>query len=445
MNSDDIDALIHALRASPNSPALLAVVLRTCAAAGDTARAATAVDIADLTEAPAQVRLTSARALAAVGRTQDALDLLADSPDEQLERARLLLALGQRRDADAAYRAAIAANATLDDPALAAALSGKVVAFAGAERNRKQHSVANDDTDQTEVVRLLHPEIERVAFEHVAGLDNVKQQIRRRIISPFLKPSLFQRFKRNAGGGILMYGPPGCGKTLLARATAGECGARFFNVAINDVLDMYIGESERKLHAIFEQARASSPAVVFFDEVEALGGKRQFTRESTSSKLVSLFLSELDGFAQNNQGVLIIGATNVPWAIDPAFRRPGRFDRIVFVPPPDRQARTALLSRLLEERPNTGCDVQALVARSSGFSGADLRNLVETAADLAIEESLSHREEVPIRHSHLVDALDEVRSTTGEWLTTARNYARYSNDNRQYDDVLQFLDQQGRK
>ena len=146
---------------------------------------------------------------------------------------------------------------------------------------------------------------------------------------------------------------------------------------------------------------------MFFDELEALAGKRQYTREATSSKLVSQFLSEMDGFVKNNAGVLILAATNVPWAIDPAFRRPGRFDRVLFVPPPDRAARASILQILLAGRPAAaGIDLDALAARTSRFSGADLENLVDTAADRAIAASLDQNAEVPIDQSHLLGALD---------------------------------------
>jgi SpoVK/Ycf46/Vps4 family AAA+-type ATPase len=326
-----------------------------------------------------------------------------------------------------------------------------VISFANAKRQQSeglrpgaQASLANDDTDADDVARLLQPPQARIAFGDVGGLDEVKHQIRRRIITPFLKPSLFERFKRRSGGGILLYGPPGCGKTLLARATAGECGAKFYNVAITDVLDMYIGESERKLHAIFETARRTAPAVVFFDEVEAIGGKRQYSREATSAKLVSQFLTELDGFAQNNHGVLILGATNVPWAVDAAFRRPGRFDRVLFVPPPDETARRAIVDLLLRDRPlGEGIDAGELARLTSGFSGADLRNLVETAIDEAIEDSIEQGRESPLTMTHLRAALKDTRSTTLEWLTTARNHARYANQGGQYDEVLDFLKRHG--
>jgi SpoVK/Ycf46/Vps4 family AAA+-type ATPase len=363
---------------------------------------------------------------------------IGDSPEIQILRARALHSLGDRAGALAAYEAAVTANPTLEDRDLRTQLA--VVETTHEEDGVKLRVLSNDDTDASEVDRLLHPEPTKVTFADVGGLDEIKQQIEKRIILPFQKPALFARYKKKAGGGILLYGPPGCGKTLLARATAGQCNATFLNVAIEDVLDMFIGESERKLHALFEKARSTTPSVLFFDEIEALAGKRQYTRELTSSKIVSQFLSEMDGFAKNNTGVLILAASNVPWAIDSAFRRPGRFDRVLFVPPPDRVARASILKIVLDGRPVAAdIDVAALAARTSGFSGADLENLVDTAADRAIADSLAHSAEVPISHAHLLAALAEIKPTTAEWLTTARNYARYSNEGGQYDDVLAFL------
>jgi SpoVK/Ycf46/Vps4 family AAA+-type ATPase len=365
---------------------------------------------------------------------------LAASPDNATLRDTIVRMLGDdRARALAAYEAAVRDNPTLEDRALRAHLGASEPLPAPADGPRLR-VLSNDDTDASEADRLLHPEPKRVTFADVGGLDAVKDQITKRIVLPFHKPALFAKFKRKAGGGILVYGPPGCGKTLLARATAGECKATFLHVAIDDVLDMYIGESERKLHALFDKARKSAPAVLFFDELEALAGKRQFTREATSSKLVSQFLSEMDGFAQNNAGVLILAATNVPWAIDAAFRRPGRFDRVLFVPPPDRAARVSIFGLALAGRPVAdNVDAAALAARTTGFSGADLENIVDTAADLAIAASLAANREIPIDHGHLSAALAEVKSTTSEWLTTARNYARYANEGGQYDEVLAFL------
>ena len=185
--------------------------------------------------------------------------------------------------------------------------------------------------------------------------------------------------------------------------------------------------------------------MLFFDEVEALGGKRQYAREAATAKVVSQFLAEMDGFSQNNNGVLILGATNVPWAVDPAFRRPGRFDRFFFVPPPDQAAREEILRIHLKDRPTAGqLDVGWLARNTVSFSGADLRQLVEAASDEAIDASLEAGVDVPITDAHLKTALRNVKPTTLEWLTTARNHARYANEGGQYDEVLAFLDRHGK-
>jgi SpoVK/Ycf46/Vps4 family AAA+-type ATPase len=445
MDDVTLGSLEGALAASPENAQLLSVVLRELLTRGQAEKAVTLVQRAgNLEAAPADVRAVAGRVLLAVGQAAQAEALCqGDAPEVALVRADALARLERNDEALSVYQAAVKLNATLEDAELLArirARSAKVVRLGGPALK----VVANDDTAALEASRWLVPEKERVTFDDIGGLTAVKEQIRKRIILPFSKPSLFQRFKKRVGGGILLYGPPGCGKTLLARATAGECKAAFFNVAIADVLDMYIGESERKLNALFEKARSAAPSVMFFDELEALAGKRQYTRESASSKMVSQFLSEMDGFSQNNHGVLIIGATNVPWAVDSAFRRPGRFDRVLFVPPPDQDARRAILQRLLDARPSRDCDAAAIARRTAGFSGADLEHVVELASDVAIDASLKEGHETPILQAHLEDALDDAKPTTLEWLTTARNYARYANEGGQYDEVLDFLKRHGK-
>ncbi|WP_219267630.1 ATP-binding protein, partial [Pseudomonas sp. Xaverov 259] len=160
---------------------------------------------------------------------------------------------------------------------------------------------------------------------------------------------------------------------------------------------------------------------------------------------VSQFLSEMDGFTNDNHGVLILAATNVPWSVDSAFRRPGRFDRVLFVPPPDRAARESMLKVMMKGRPMADdIDFAFLAKNTSGFSGADLSELVETAADEAIEASIESGTEQSICDRHFKAALKDVRATTLEWLTTARNYARYANEGNQYDEVLAFLDKHGK-
>ncbi|MCJ8313972.1 MAG: ATP-binding protein [Saccharospirillaceae bacterium] len=296
----------------------------------------------------------------------------------------------------------------------------------------------------TPIFDLTADQLTVTNFSDVVGLSAIKKQIHKKIILPFQKPSLFQRFKKKVGGGVLLYGPPGCGKTLLARATAGECNANFYNIDISDVLDMYIGESENKLHIIFEKARNNTPCVLFFDELEALAGKREYNK-GNASNIVSQFLTELDGFSQNNEGVLILASTNVPWSIDSAFLRPGRFDRMFFISPPDKIARHSILEHYLKDRPtDNNIDTQAIAKKTSGFSGADIANLIDVASDEAIDETIETGLEVNISYQHMKEALKNTRSTTTEWLTTARNYARYANDGGRYDDVLEFLKKHGK-
>jgi SpoVK/Ycf46/Vps4 family AAA+-type ATPase len=446
MDDQTLASLRAAFELSPDNAELLALLLRTYLERGEAALGIALLErVPEKQLASDELRLVAARVCLSGGSPSRALALAdGETAEAMMVRARALFELERRDEAQRAYRAAVAKNPTLEDKDFETRLGARVREIA---RNAgpRLRVISNDDTDETELVRLLRPEVEVVRFADVGGLEDIKRQIDKRIILPFKKPSLFQRFRKRVGGGILLFGPPGCGKTLLARATAGECGAKFFNVAISDVLDMYIGESERKLHALFEKARSSAPAVLFFDELEALAGKRQYTREATSSKLVSQFLSEMDGFSQNNQGVLILGATNVPWAVDAAFRRPGRFDRSMFVPPPDRVARAAILQQMLSARPaEPDIDVEAIAKLSSGFSGADLAHLVEVASDEAIEASLESGREQPITLKHLKTAVESVKPTTLEWLTSARNYARYANEGGQYDDVLAFLRAHGK-
>jgi len=305
---------------------------------------------------------------------------------------------------------------------------------------RKAKLKVIEKTDIVEITDLARYRQKSSDFNDVVGLEKIKKQIHKKIILPFQSPSLFQRFKKKIGGGVLLYGPPGCGKTLLARATAGECNASFFNVEVSDVLDMYIGESEQKLHAIFEKARNETPSVLFFDELEALAGKREHARSSSSANTVSQFLTELDGFSQNNEGVLVLASTNVPWAIDSAFLRPGRFDRMFFVPPPDQEARLGILKHHVQGRPVIDdINFSAIANKTSGYSGADLANLIEMAVDEAIDESIETGKETSIGFAHFKEALAESRATTMEWLTTVRNYARYANDGGRYNDVLKFI------
>ncbi|WP_242345499.1 ATP-binding protein [Anaeromyxobacter terrae] len=279
-----------------------------------------------------------------------------------------------------------------------------------------------------------------VAFADVGGMDELKARLERSFLGPLRDPETYRRFGKKIGGGIVLYGPPGCGKTFLARALAGEIGARFTEVGLSQVLDMWFGESERRLHELFENARRRAPTVLFFDEVDALGQRRSQLRGTAGRNLVNQLLSEMDGFASRNEGVFFLAATNHPWDLDPALRRPGRFDRLAFVPPPDAEARRRILELKLGERPVApGTDLTRVARVTDGFSGADLSALVEAATELAIEATRKKKAEQPIDDGLLARAVKDVKPSTRAWFEVARNHAIYANEGGAYDDLLEHL------
>lgn len=284
-------------------------------------------------------------------------------------------------------------------------------------------------------------EVERpsMKFNDVGGMESVKDEIRVKIIHPLNHPELYRAYGKSIGGGILLYGPPGCGKTYLARATAGEIAANFISVGINDVLEMWIGNSERNLHALFERARSSTPCVIFFDEVDALAASRADLKTSGGRHLINQFLSEMDGVERHNDGVLILAATNAPWHLDPAFRRPGRFDRILFVPPPDAPARASILRLLCRGKPVQDIDYDHLGKKTENLSGADLKSVVDIAVEAKLRDALKTGIPKPLTTKDLLASAGGVRPSTREWFSTARNHAIYSNQGGIYDDILKYL------
>ncbi len=202
---------------------------------------------------------------------------------------------------------------------------------------------------------------------------------------------------------------------------------------------MWIGNSEKNIHSIFERARRNAPCVLFFDELDALGRKRSLSRNSGHSAINQL-LAELDGMNQSNEGVFVLAATNHPWDVDTALRRPGRLDRTVLVLPPDALAREAVLSFHLRGRPiDETINLTAIAKQTDGFSGADIAHLVESAAEFAMEESLETGNVRSISQTDFKRALREVKPSTRPWFEIAKNYALFANDGGIYDDLLEYL------
>ncbi len=278
-----------------------------------------------------------------------------------------------------------------------------------------------------------------IDFRDVGGMETVKKEIELKIIKPLLHPELYKAYGKKTGGGILLYGPPGCGKTYIAKATAGQVKARFVNVSLNDILDMWIGNSEKNLHDIFELARQNSPSVLFIDEIDALGASRSDMKQSSGRHLINQFLQELDGIHSSNDGVLVLGATNTPWNLDPAFRRPGRFDRIIFVPPPDETSRESILRLKLKDKPTEAIDYTAISKKTEHYSGADIDAIIDIAIELKLESSFTDGIPKPIETKDLQNAIKKHKASTQEWFMTAKNFAMFANDAGLYDDILTYL------
>lgn len=465
----DLSALKAALQASPENVPLLVMVAQACAEDFELEEAEGYWERAlalDPNHHQAQIGL--AQLLDLDGKTSEAIlrleVLCAQDPGVAaawLLRAKLALKEGDASDAREFYERALGLDVSLRDEDLVERIvraggtkaSGdekkKRLAMTGDGKYVEEYEDEEDDEAETETegmdavtARELGVEFAKkgeVKFKDVGGMDAVKENIRMKIIYPIQKPELFKAYGKKVGGGVLMYGPPGCGKTLLAKATAGEIESNFLSVGLHQVLDMYIGQSEQKLHQIFELARKYAPTVLFFDEVDALAADRRDMRQSASRGLINQLLAEMDGTNGENEGVLILGATNAPWHLDSAFLRPGRFDRLLFVPPPDQDARKEVARIHAREKPVVNLDEEALAKRTDGFSGADIRAVFDQAVEATLEEAMKKGKVIPVTGKMLAKTAKQVKPSTSKWFESAKNYALYANQSGFYDEVLDFM------
>ena len=367
---------------------------------------------------------------------EEIINLNAPPPKSWLLYAKLLLQNKNAGEAKDAYEKAILINSDLKDSFLESEINLQLQKHSSSEPEKIKLGGNFEEDESEKSVEIERP---KITFEEVGGMEKVKEEIKMKIIHPLEHPEIYKAYGKKIGGGILMYGPPGCGKTYLAKATAGQVKANFIPVGISDILDLYHGQSERNLHAIFEKARRLKPCVLFFDEADALGANRTDMRQSVGRHLINQFLAELDGVEYSNDGVLILAATNAPWHLDPAFRRPGRFDRIVFVPPPDEAARASILRIKLKNKPIENPDYEKIAKRTEGFSGADLEAVIDVAIEQKLEEAMKKGIPQPLTTNDLLQAAKRQKATTKEWFNTAKNYALFANDAGLYDDILSFL------
>jgi len=455
---DTIESLREALKVSPDNLPLRMLLGENLLSSGRFDEAESEFTTA-LAKNPdnAKLAVSLAQACFSNGKYSQAQVILEDclSKSEVPARAHLLysrvmLNEGKLNDARTHYQSAIEREPGLKDQSLEDRLGlkegNKQESRVSDGPERRQAATAGgeihdydiDDSEDSEFAAMV--ESAGIDFDDVGGMDAVKEQIRMKIIYPLQHPETFKAYGKKTGGGILLYGPPGCGKTYLARATAGQINARFIPIGLHQVLDMWIGSSERNLHEVFEIARKTNPSVLFFDEVDALAASRSDMKQTYHRHSINQFLNELDGVSTSNEGVLILAATNAPWDIDSAFRRPGRFDRIIFIPPPDTSARASILRIILKGKPQDNVDFDFIAKKTDKFSGADLKALVEDCIEKKIEEAMSKGgAPKPITTKDLERSLKVIKPSTSEWFASARNYALYSNESGLYDEIAKYL------
>ncbi len=438
---DPIQALRAALNVSPDNVPLRQHLADTLLSQGEPAAAAQ-----EYTQALAldpknpQLKFGLGRCFYQQGKDAQALVVIEDLLKQEQTaaaltlHARLLLRSGNVEKAVQQFRLALSQDASLQESDLVEQLGINAAASSDLIEGRVR-------ADWASPTQAGQPEIERpaIGFADVGGMETVKEEVRLKIIYPLTHAEMYKAYGKAIGGGILMYGPPGCGKTHLARATAGEIQAGFIAVGLNEILDMWIGNSEKNLHGVFDQARRNGPCVLFFDEVDALAASRADLRQSAGRQIINQFLAELDGVQHSNEGVLILAATNAPWHLDGAFRRPGRFDRILFVPPPDAPARAAILRLLCKGKPSADIDFELVSKKTDQFSGADLKAVVDVAIEKKLQTAIKTGIPEPLTTKDLTKAAEAVKSSTREWLSTARNYAVHANQDGTYDEILKYL------
>ncbi len=250
----------------------------------------------------------------------------------------------------------------------------------------------------------------KAAFNDIGGLEDVKREVKNALMVPLLEPEMATKYGVKPSKGILLFGPPGCGKTLMLRAVASDLNVDMIGIKCSDVMSKWYGESENLIASLFAEARARSPCILFLDEIDSIAKRRDFySTDDVTPRVLSIMLSEMDGMDEA-EGIIIVGTTNMPDLVDPALMRPGRFDKVIYIPPPDLPSREQIIKIHLKGKfAEKDIDTAEIARRSDGFSGADLANLVREASSLGLERALETKKPQPITQKDLMAVLDEIR------------------------------------
>ena len=255
----------------------------------------------------------------------------------------------------------------------------------------------------------------KASFQDIGGLEDVKREVKNAITVPLLEPDMASKYGVKPSKGMMLFGPPGCGKTMMLRAVASDLHVDMIGIKCSDVMSKWYGESENLIASLFEEAKQRSPCILFLDEIDSIAKRRDFySTDDVTPRVLSIMLSEMDGMDEA-EGVIIVATTNMPDLVDPALMRPGRFDKIIYVPPPDRESREEILKIHLKGKYVTDdIDIEGIAKRTKGFSGADIANLVREASSLGLEKALDTGKPQPITNEDLERILDEIKPSVSQ-------------------------------
>jgi transitional endoplasmic reticulum ATPase len=296
-----------------------------------------------------------------------------------------------------------------------------------------QKEAVGDISDNNSLIPIEKP---KISFADLGGMKSVKEDIKKAIVYPFEHPNLYAMYGKKIGEGILLYGPPGCGKTYIARAAAGECGASFLNLKISDILSKWVGESEKNIRASFDAATKHAPTILFFDEIDAIGSKRGESLEGHTKRLVNELLIQLDGLEGPKEKVLTLAATNAPWSVDPALRRPGRFSKMIYIPPPDFNARLEIFKLQTKNRPiKDDIDFEELAKKTEFYSAADINQIVEEAADIPLREAIISKKMRKITQADFLKVIKSRKSSLVSWAKSAQQQIKMSREQEVFEEL----------